>query len=90
MQFDFTFEDDEVPRDLPDEASVRFWDDEPGHASSARTRIRWQTPSGRDESEVLRRRVDGPDLMALVEAMAWSSESESDELTLGELSLRWW
>lgn len=86
MQFAFAFDDDEVPRDVAGEASVRFWDDAPGTATGERTRITWTGPNG--HSVVVPGRLLGQDLMALVDALSWSAGT--DELTLGDLWMRWW
>lgn len=86
MTFDISFEDDEVPRDAPGQASVRFWDDAPGAASGERMIVRWD---GRNlQTEVLVGRVEPSNVLGLDEAVVWLDEAE--ELTLGDLWLRWW
>ncbi len=88
MQFELSFDDDEVARDAAGEASVRFWDDVPGHATSKSTRIGWVGPHRRRETEVVRRHIEATEAMELVQALAWTQQS--DDLTLGDLWVRWW
>lgn len=86
MMFDFSLEDDEIPRDAPGQASIRFWDDAAGAASAERTIVRW---GGRNpQIEVLPGRVQPRNVIELADAMAWLDEAE--EFTLGDLWLRWW